>query len=225
MINLFLKNSKYILIGFFLFALLVIFYFFLANLAFPESDYNFETGGSAKLYPGLPAFQTFTAKDDNLSQIKIALKNSSIKTGEGIVFELADENCANVLATDEIKNYSVVGTFYRFNFAKIKDSRDKKYCLRATFFSNRKGDYPEISISKSETFKDSVFTNKGKNKTYQGRTLIFRPAYKNKNILQNLQELNQRMSQYKPWFLKNVYLSAIILLIIILSIVLVLLLL
>lgn len=224
MINKLLKNSKYIFCGIFLSALAVVFYFFLANLAFPDSDYNFVTGGSAKLYPGLPVFQIFTAKDNNLSQIKIALKNSSVNFSEKIVFELADENCEKILATDKINWYTPVGIFYRFNFEKIKDSRDKKYCLSATFYSNKKGDYPEISISKSEIFKDSSFTNTGKNKTYQGRTLIFRPAYENENVWQNLQELNQRMSQYKPWFLKNIYLSAIILLTIILSITLVLLL-
>jgi hypothetical protein len=224
MINKLLKNYKYILIGFFLSALLVVFYYFFTNLAFPESNYNFQIDGSAKLYPGLPVFQTFTAKDNNLSQIKIALKNSSIKIGEKIVFELADENCANILVTDEIRWHTPVGMFYRFNFEKIKDSRDKKYCLRATFFSSQKGDYPEISISKSEIFKDSAFTNAGKNKTYQGRTLVFRPAYENESTWQNLQELNQRMSQYKPWFLKNIYLSAITLLTIILSIIFVLLL-
>lgn len=215
------KKINYFLTGFFLSALAVVFYYFFANLAFPESDYNFEIDGSAKLYPGLPVFQTFTAKENNLSQIKITLKNSSIKTGDKIIFELADENCANVLATDEISRFTPVGMFYRFNFGKIEDSQDKKYCLHAAFFSNQKGDYPEISTSKDEIFKDSSFTNTGKNKTYPDRTLVFRPAYENESTWQNLQELNQRMSQYKPWFLKNIYLSTIALLTIILSITLV----
>ena len=43
-------------------------------------------------------------------------------------------------------------------------------------------------------------------------SLSFRPVYRNKTLLADFVELNQRMSQYKPWFLKSVSLGGITLL-------------
>jgi len=47
--------------------------------------------------------------------------------------------------------------------------------------------------------------------------IVFRPGYKNGSIWRNWQELNQRISQYKPWFLKGIYLDAIFVLMVGLS--------
>jgi len=48
--------------------------------------------------------------------------------------------------------------------------------------------------------------------------LSMRPAYENDNWKQDISELSQRISQYKPWFLKHFYLDAIAILFIVLSV-------
>jgi len=42
-----------------------------------------------------------------------------------------------------------------------------------------------------------------------GKSLAMRPAYLNHYFWQDIQELNQRISQYKPWFLKHYFLDFI----------------
>jgi len=51
----------------------------------------------------------------------------------------------------------------------------------------------------------------------KNQSLAMRPAYRNENIFQDFIELNQRISQYKPFFLKHYFLWFIIIGFIILS--------
>ena len=86
---------------------------------------------------------------------------------------------------------------YEFRFPRIVDSKNKSYCLIATF-------KPKKSSAKSIR----IFTMGDE----ENQPLSIRPVYKNNNIFADLNELNRRISQYKPWFLKHYFLYSIIIL-------------
>ena len=54
--------------------------------------------------------------------------------------------------------------------------------------------------------------------TFENKTLSVRGVYVNDNLGQDLRELSQRISQYKPWFLKHYFLEAIAILFMVLSV-------
>ena len=79
----------------------------------------------------------------------------------------------------------------------------------------------EVLNIEKNTAQNKGYTIKDKNgKTkYNGKNeIFFRQKYKNKTVGRDFQQLNQRMSQYKPWFLKGGYLTTIFWLTVILSV-------
>lgn len=220
------KNYRFIPIAIFFVFLVIIFYVFSRDLSFPESDYNFKTGSETKLYSGGQVTQVFSAQRNNLNQIKIALRTGeSIGSGDEVLFQLADADCQEIIATDKITRFSIISRIaYKFNFKAMPDSQNKSYCLMVSYLAKNPAqkNVPEILISKDPQFEARSYTNTGKGGEFKGRTLVMRPAYGNDNFFQDLTELDKRISQYKPWFFKGFYLAAIFTLFLISSLVLVL---
>lgn len=180
---------------------------FFANLSFPDSSYNFlgETK-KAKLDPGKPVTQTFRAEENNLNQVKIMVGNTGLWPTERIVLELADVSCDTVLATETIDFLMPdPHIYYHFNFPAIPDSQGATYCLRTTYFSgwDRGDKRPYLSASEGESFVDWSYTNEGNHRTYENRTLQLRPAYGTENFSGDMERLLDRLSQDKPWFLRE----------------------
>ncbi len=185
---------------------------FSENISFGDSAFNFYRGKKkAALSPGAPLTQVITAKKNNLSQIKIAFRNMPITEGEEISVQLNDESCNNILTEDSINHLIEPRTFYNFNFDPIPDSKDKKYCLKILYLSNviAKEDTPYVLASHAPNFKGHSYRNEGKQRTYQDRSLAIRPSYSEKSFGDTVTELNKRISQYKPGFLKGSYLNII----------------
>jgi hypothetical protein len=197
----------------FIAGLLWIFGSLAANISFPESDYNFlGESKKVKLDPGQPVFQTFTAIDNNLNQIKIIVGNQELKWGEKIVFELQDESCATTLASDTLTPLTPDShIYYRFNFPAQANSQGRQYCFKATYFSprDRGNERPYLAATEEEQFRDHSYTNMGNGRTYEGRTLKMRPAYGTGSLWSDLERLNARLSQYKPWFFKETWLTSL----------------
>jgi hypothetical protein len=189
------------------FGLVWIFGAFLANLSLPDSSYTFlGTSGKAKLDPGKPITQTFEAKRDHLDQIKVMIGNTGLWPTEKVVFELADSTCEHITASNTMTFLTPdPHIYYHFNFPAIPDSSSKRYCFRATYFSrfDRGGDRPYLATSEDEQFAGWAYYNTGNDRFYEDRTLQIRPAYGTGSLLGDLSALVDRMSQYKPGFMKE----------------------
>ncbi len=208
-----MKNEKIWILALFVCGLFWIFGSFFVNLSFPDSSYNFPGKTyQVKLDSGKPVTQTFTAKENDLNQIKIVLGNSSLQLGEKIVFELADATCEKTLAQGTYHFYDMSPfIYYHFTFPALSDSLGQTYCFKVTYYSpiNRKGDRPYLGASEGEQFLGWSYTNAGNPLIYENRTLQMRPAYGTGSFFGDLEQLNNRLSQYKPGFLKGTGLTLI----------------
>lgn len=178
---------------------------FFTDLSFPESDYDFPGATSkAKLDPGKPITQIFEAKENNLNQVKIIIGNADLRPTEKIVLELTDALCETTIANATRTFLSPEPHVYsRLNFPAIPDSAGKKYCFKITYFSDQDKDRPFVGASEGEQFIGQSYYNEGNGRIYENRTLQMRPAYGTSNTLSDLSALIDRMSQYKPGFLKG----------------------
>jgi hypothetical protein len=214
-------SSKQIFLLIFTILVLLIFANFFSLLSFPESSIVLEKGDPAIKLPAEESLtQKFTANRDNLMKVEFLLRTPGIEFEKKyrVKMELADANCQKMIRTGELlESFLNSNNLYEFKFSEVKDSKDKTYCLIATFKPNN---------AKAKAIQFFVFENKPseflpENSTTQEKfanPLSIRPVYVNDNTWQDLTELNQRMSQYKPFFLKHYYLATISILFIILSI-------
>ncbi len=203
------KYEKGILFTFFVFGIIGIFWTFLADFGLGESDYNF-LGKTKKvtLSPGAPVTQTFIAHENNMHQIRVVLGRGDIKRGEQIEFRLMNEICEETLATKIFHSEPrSQGVYTVFDFPAITNSKDRTFCFSATYFSdeNRKGEKPYLSATdiSDPLFSDRTLTDTNKNRAYPGQTLFLRPAYTSGSLSGDLSNLVNRLSQYKPVFLKG----------------------
>jgi len=213
-----LTSSK-ILLTFFAILTIIIFAKFFTLLDFPDSSIILEKSDPIlKLRPSESFSQKFIANRDNLMKVEILLRAPGPKPNDLVRMEIADENCKKIIRTGKLeKSYLNSDNLFEFSFSKIPDSNSKTFCLIATF-------KPEKSTSKAIQFftqsnKQPLFSvqNSSSDGDLTGQALSTRPVYANDHWWQNLSELSQRMSQYKPWFLKDFFNMAIITLFIILS--------
>lgn len=203
------NRISYFLLVFFTLGVVGIFWTFLADFGIGESGYNF-LGKTKKvtLSHGMPVSQTFTAHENGLHQVRVVLGNASIRRGEHIGFQLMDESCtAEIASTDFSEEPRKQGAYTVFPFPTIPDSEGKRYCFVATYFSdeNRKGDKPYLSATDvpDPVFADRTLTDSNKGKTYESHSLFLRPAYTEGSLRADLGTLLDRLSQYKPGFLKG----------------------
>ena len=208
-----LKNERIWLLTLLVGGLLWIFGSFLANVSFPDSRYNFlGATNKAKLDPGKPVTQVFEASENNLDQVKIIVGNPNLWPTEKIVFELADPSCEATIARDTMTFLTPEPhIYYHFNFPAIPDSAGRMYCFKTTYFSrfDRGSNRPYLGASEGEQFTGWSYINEGNNRVYENRTLQMRPSYSAGSFLGDLDRLNDRISQYKPEFLKGAALALI----------------
>ncbi len=202
-----LSQNK-ILLAALLIGTIFLFIRFFSYLSFPESDYNFlGKDKKVKLDPKTSIMQIFEAKENGLDQIKIVMGNiDRLPLNESVLLELRDPQCEQVLAEDTI-NWLTESPkiYYRFRFPRIDDSIGKKYCLKISYEANTKrgGERPSIAVSDDDQFSDRAYTDTSNGKTYIGRTLQIRPSYSEGSLTGNLIRLENRLSQYKPEFIKG----------------------
>lgn len=197
-------QTTYLLIATFLFGMIVIFWAFFAGLSFPDSHYNFlGKDKKVELKDGKPVWEVFTANRDGMDRIKVRINNPP-GFRERILLELADESCTHVIATDTVSMLSPIGIYYRFDFPRIADSQDRKYCFRATFSSpHGTKDEPSLYANEGVGFPTDGYRNSARDKYYPGWALQIRPAYTNGTFFGDIREFTDRLSQYKPEFLKG----------------------
>ncbi len=178
---------------------------FVSSLTFPDSDYNFlGKKDRERLVVNKPISQIFISEENGLSAVKYSLGNLNLWPGEALQFELRDAHCEKTLATDSWIPLEPKPLIYtRFHFPRIPDSQGKSYCAYITYVSSydrKSSEAPHINTSK---FPGRSYTLVAKNKTYENETLQMRPTYSSGNFFSDLWRLIERMSQYKPDFIKG----------------------
>lgn len=210
------KYEKEILFTVFLLGIVAIFWTFLSSFGLGESGYNF-LGKTKKLTlsPGSPVTQTFTAYENNLSQIRFVMGNVHIQDDDHLEFRLMDETCQNTLASEKFyRKPDEQGAYTIFAFPAIPNSQGKSYCFVATYLSdqNRKGEKPYLSAidEPDPVFSGRILTDTNKGKIYASQTLFLRPVYTSGSLVSDLWQLIERLSQYKPAFLKGLTLQILL---------------
>ena len=172
------------------------FFQFFSLLYFPDSNIVLQKGSLVPLEPEQTLTQKFSINRTGLSKIQLLLRTPGIKfeNGDNVQAQLADKNCEKTLRVGLLeKSFLNSDNLYEFNFSRLIDSSEKNFCLTLTFL-------PQKNTAKNI----QLFTMK------ENETLSIRPVYQDTYFWQSFYELNQRMSQYKPWFLKNIFLTLII---------------
>lgn len=175
---------------------------------FPDTHFPLEKGEKIKLdEPG--ATQTFVARKDGLSGVNILFGGSSIKEGGTLSFALLDEKCETTLREEKrfIKTLNAENST-NFSFSPLPDSAGKIFCL-TTQFDPEKGSKKAAIFAIPNTLPDEKFSLSINREMRPGESLALRPVYRNTNLFADFVELNHRISQYKPWFLKGAFLATI----------------
>ena len=201
------KNILLLLLAIFVIA--IAFRFF-SILSFPDSSVVLEKGELLQINNKETYNQTFVANRNNLNRIQFLMRTPGIKAGDTVNVKLADETCSTSLRQGTLQfSFLNSDNLYVFDFPAVKDSLGKKYCAILSYQS-------KISKDKYLRFFTTANTNGAMTLTFadtkeekKNQSLSMRLVYKNDSIWGDLNELNQRMSQYKPWFLKHFYIAFI----------------
>lgn len=217
-----MSNKNKIILGVIFFGLFFLIFFRLNKLmSFPDQRWTLEKGEKIKMSSEI--VQKFEADRDGLARVKILFSSSDVKPGGTFNFQLYSENCQDILREVNLGITSLdSGNTVDFIFPKVKDSKNKTFCLKLKYAQKEGGKKANIFVIKNSMPQNKFLSIN--DEEFHGKSLAMRPAYRNSNLLKDFSELNQRMSQYKPWFLKHYFLHMIMFGFIILSIVLVLLL-
>jgi hypothetical protein len=223
-----IKNFKieYILISVLIVGLVLILGSFFKQLNFADNSQQIKKGERVEIVVGDTLEQKFTSEYDGLSNLKILFGNKTLREENSLQIALADKECRKNIIKKTIEGkYELDSRYlYDFNFPKIDASKNKEYCLKielktelqwtflrkikSKFKTEKKQKTQKIRLFEQDSKKDSIKKYVIKNKSgkikIQGQSeVVFRQGHKNDNITKDLQQLNQRMSQYKPWFLKG----------------------
>ncbi|MFA9262137.1 MAG: hypothetical protein ACEQSB_02140 [Undibacterium sp.] len=186
---------------------------FISQLHFSDSSQNFlgETK-RAELSPNGPITQVFQANRNGLEGIQIFMGDTELSLGERIDFTLLDPSCQNILSQSSRTFLSPqIVRDIRFIFPVLSKSNDETYCLSIEYHSGliKKKERPYVRVAEDKTSDGLSYTDHGKGKTYTGRTLQIRPMYapEDTGISSRFMELENRLSQYKPAFMKGYMLT------------------
>ena len=175
---------------------------------FPDTQFPLNKGEKIKLgEEGVR--QTFKIDRNGLSGINILFGGSQIDNGGTLSIALLDESCREKIAEETRFTDSLdTKNSFRFSFSPISNSKGKIFCLTIRF-SPEKGSKKAAIFVTSNTIPEKALALSINGETRPNESLALRPVYKNKSIFADLVELDQRISQYKPWFLKGALLAGI----------------
>lgn len=178
---------------------------------FPDTHFPLEKGEKVKL-DAVGATQTFLASRNGLSGINILFGGSQIKNGGTLRLSLLHADCQKKISeTTTFVTSLGADDAIRFPFTSISDSQGKTFCFTAQFTPKEGSKKAALFIIPNTLPKEALSLSL--NGTVRpNESLSFRPIYQNRTLIADLIELDQRISQYKPWFLKGTFLASIALL-------------
>jgi hypothetical protein len=183
--------------------LAAVFYFMFSAWTFPDETWPMEKGEKIKLDEAVT--WKFEADKNGLDQIAVLFGGSKVKGTEKISLDIFDDSCANLIRQTSVDVDSLdADNSQNFKFKRIPDSSEKTYCLKMDYSKSNGSKKAAVFLIDNPLAANKYLNLNGQE--FQGRSIAFRPAYINGNIFKNISELNQRVSQYKPWFLKHYFL-------------------
>ncbi len=201
-------SNKKIILTLFCILLLGIFFRFFAILSFSDSNILLKKETLVPLQPKEMLTQKIFINRNNLSSFDFLLRTPGIKSGEKAEIIIAEDDCQTPIRQGNLQEAFLNSkNLYTVSFPSIPNSQNKTYCLRVSF-TPQKNSAKKIQLF-AMTDKSHPFTliNSTTKTSYPDQTLSIRPNYTNDNLLEDFSELNQRISQYKPYFLKNAFLN------------------
>ncbi len=190
-------------------AIFLVFFRFFTLISFPDSHTILKKGETIKIFPDQTFTQTFMANRDNLDALQFLLRTPGPGDNDTVQVTVADETCTTPLRESTMKvSYLNADNLYIASFAPIKDSHEKKFCAILSFSqTDPKTKY--LRFFTTDTTDESKVLTLPQSEATKNQSLSLRLVYNNDTAWQDLRELNQRISQYKPWFLKGIFLTTI----------------
>lgn len=203
--------SKIFLLFLLSIALLGIGWQFTNQFSFRDSAIILTKGDPIKILPGQTLTQTFIPKQGALKRIEFLVRNPEPKKGDLITVTLADSHCQMPLRETTLKKgYLQSDNLFIATFnPPLSVSADDVLCVMLHFNGQKhRSEFLRFFTqeSRSETFRELKINSE----VQADQVLSIRPAYTYPTLFQNLETLNNRISQYKPWFLKDVFLTGIV---------------
>lgn len=179
---------------------------FFHGLGFPDSAWPLDKGERVTLSAGATLTQTFTSSRDHLRQIEILFGKFTLQGDDQLTLELRDSTCSTTLAETTLADRSFDSEHtYTFVFDPLEHSKDQTYCLALLFdsqrtiekskaprlFTDQRAQAPSYILAEKDVITPGIFP------------LAIRPGYSNSSLINTLNELIDRISQYKPAFLKD----------------------
>ncbi len=210
-------NSKNFLLALLGICVLLIFFKFFSIMSFPDAQI-LDRDKIQKIFPGQTFSQRFVASRSNLETLQFLLRTPGIKDGDTVSVKLTDETCANTLRDGVLETpFLNSDNLSLFTFSRVPDSEGKVYCILLSFTTtNAPSKYLRFFTVKQEN-PSLLLMNVATHDAVNGQALSLRPVYRNDHFWQDLAELNRRVSQYKPWFLKDFFMGILTTLFIVLS--------
>lgn len=173
---------------------------------FPDTRFPIKKGEKIKLDEA-GATQTFVAQRSGLSGVNILFGGSSIKEGGTLSFAILDEHCKATLREEKRFTRTLnADNSTDFSFSPLSDSAGKTFCFK-TNFTPEKGSKKAAIFIIPNTLPQEKLSLSINGESRPEKSLALRPVYRNTNLFADLAELNDRISQYKPWFLKDAFLG------------------
>ena len=211
-------SSKNILLALLGISIVLISFRLFAIMSFPDA-HTLDRDEVQKILPGQTFSQKFIADRDNLETIQFLLRTPGLKGGDTVTVKVADETCSDTLREGLLERpFLNTDNVYIFTFPRLSDSKGKKYCILLSFQDTKnKSKFLQFFTISQENI-DLLLMDSANDQLVNGQSLSLRTVYRNDHWWQDLGELNDRISQYKPWFLKDFFIGTIGILFITLSI-------
>lgn len=190
--------------------ILLIGYSFWYNFSFPDASWPLRKGERIVIMPGETLSQLIPSSRNGLQKIEILFGKFTLQGEAELHLELRDSTCSTMLAQKTLSRQSFDSEYtHAFVFDRISYSEDETYCFSATFVSNqpiKKDKAPRFFIDKEAIAESYSLSNTSGEKTVGAGPIAIRPGYTNDSFFSNAKEFFDRISQYKPAFLKSWFL-------------------
>lgn len=182
---------------------------FTTKLSFRDSSIVLTKGEPVKILPGETITQTFIPQSHELSRIEFLVRNPEPKSGDLVTVTLADTGCQTPLRESTLEpTYLDTDNLFVATFDPLPVSSDQMLCAILRF-DQKKHESKFLRFFTEESQSTSLRELTVNGAVQDGQSLSMRPVYHHATLVQDLSALGQRISQYKPWFLKDAFLGIV----------------
>lgn len=179
------------------------------ELSFRDSTIVFTKGEPVKILPGETITQTFKPKSGTLTKLEFLVRNPEPKPSDRVTVTVADKTCETTLRETTLKpGYLDSDNLFVARFEPLPTASSEPLCAILTF-DKKKYQSEFLRFFTHESTPASFLDLTLAGISQPGQSLALRPVYTYPTLSQNLSQLNDRISQYKPWFLKDGFLTFI----------------